>query len=81
MKGKALQAWTAIDHFIRTRPDEYCDVPPPGESLSDRVFMLQQAERIVKSPRISREDRATIERVWLSEAAEDRPPLRLVAAR
>ena len=70
MKGKPLQVWTAVDHFTRTRPDEYCDVPPPGQSTSDRVFMQQQAERIVRSPKISREDRAIIERVWLGEPVQ-----------
>lgn len=60
--------WRPIDHLLKTTPDEYCDVALPGQDMSDRVFMLQQAERIVRSPRLSRTERDAIERVWLAEA-------------
>ena len=67
---------STIDYFIRTRPDEYCDVAPPGQVLSDRAFMRQQAERIVRSPKLRHAERAIIEKVWLSQAA---PSLKVVS--
>jgi len=68
-------AWTAADYLTRTRPDEFCEVAPPGATISDRHFMRQQAARIIRSPKLAREQRATIERVWLSDA-----PVRLRVA-
>ena len=68
------RGWSTIDFLTKTWPDEYCDVAGEGQGMSDRVFMLQQAARIVRSPRLSREDRRRVEERSLVEA---KPHLRV----
>jgi len=64
-----------IDYLVKAWPEEYCDAVPTGETMSDRAFMRRLAVRLVKSPKLTREQRATIEQRWLGIEA---PELRVV---
>jgi hypothetical protein len=59
--------WRSIDQLLEGHPGEFLDVALFGQSMSDRAFMVRQAERLVKSPKLTREQRAHLETVWLAD--------------
>lgn len=51
-----MKGWTVVYQMTHSKPYEY--------PSSEQSYMRKVAERLVKSPKVSREDRRIIERIW-----------------